>query len=602
MNEDNTDNDDMPRAGGQEDKDTTRNEMLNFASNSPATNRNCGRKRARAASNDSDDDEDKEENKEKNYKEDRNEDTGGQGKDEEEGTEEESNYARDEALLKNLNQVAEGEVPLDEQACRTIWQQIQPSTQEWYTSEKYTKSWPFSCYPCLLSNAARTENLSVVRFFVDQLGFNVKKEGFDGSGLKVACNAIRRFDLEKKEYTFALDKLMGICQFLLDRGADPNSGTPLRVAISCHQPPLVSLLLQHGALRDPSLLEDEDYGYECPLSLVMHRVLSCCISDSEMDEYIEIIKMFLQYGDFYGCCYPANKRLFAFLTRELPRRDDHKRAICQLFIRNRYASLTKKQEASGGDGVENVGTHQQGVSPVLNCDFSNYVKCYISNYPYAAATAQEFEQRLRGRVAANREKYIRKTALELTRLKRYRPALRMFVECGFNAQEAFELALHHLASDEDEEVEEDGNDESDKNDPFHCCRFLVERLGADPFHRKLRNKNYSAFQWVAAGCGDGVLYREFLQFLLGQWDLRFHLTNGKDPNGDFPLHLACRDLTNLSIEAINIMLSHKSVALETVDGEEGFYPFQLVATRSAKLDFIYTLLRRYPAALNMRRS
>jgi len=50
------------------------------------------------------------------------------------------------------------------------------------------------------------------------------------------------------------------------------------------------------------------------------------------------------------------------------------------------------------------------------------------------------------------------------------------------------------------------------------------------------------------------------------------------------------------------MLSHKSVALETVDGEEGFYPFQLVATRSAKLDFIYTLLRRYPAALNMRRS
>jgi hypothetical protein len=95
----------------------------------------------------------------------------------------------------------------------------------------------------------------------------------------------------------------------------------------------------------------------------------------------------------------------------------------------------------------------------------------------------------------------------------------------------------------------------------------------------------------------GLRTRAFLNTFWGVWDERFTTSGGKNSDGDYPIHVACCD-DQVSLQAIQLLVSRHAEALATVDGDEGLLPFHFAANWGASLDVIFYLLHHCPDALS----
>ena len=131
------------------------------------------------------------------------------------------------------------------------------------------------------------------------------------------------------------------------------------------------------------------------------------------------------------------------------------------------------------------------------------------------------------------------------------------------------------------------------------CRLLMQRAGLDPFvplnegeEDHGRFASYSPFCAAACQAETAVL-----EVFLDHWDERFASNGGKNADGDYPVHVLCRE-RDVSLEAIKLVIERYAPTLSTVDGEEGLLPFHFAAMCNCKLDVLFSLARHCPDDLD----
>jgi hypothetical protein len=132
------------------------------------------------------------------------------------------------------------------------------------------------------------------------------------------------------------------------------------------------------------------------------------------------------------------------------------------------------------------------------------------------------------------------------------------------------------------------------------CRSMVNSGAAPLAQEKDENGNEdrvaSPSPFLAAG---RLADTSIFEFFLGVWDQRFASNGGSNSDGDYPIHVACRD-PHVSIQAIQLLVNHQTETVSAVDGKQDLMPFHFAAMWDASLEVIFYLLQYSPAALLLR--
>jgi ankyrin repeat protein len=107
---------------------------------------------------------------------------------------------------------------------------------------------------------------------------------------------------------------------------------------------------------------------------------------------------------------------------------------------------------------------------------------------------------------------------------------------------------------------------------------------------KLNNNEDSAFS-LAVSNHDV----ELMNLCLSAWDSRY--PNGENEDGDHALHVAVTN-PEINLPVLNVILEHNSKALSVPDGVNEWLPFHLASLWDVELDVLYTILRRFPEAVD----
>jgi Ankyrin repeats (3 copies) len=126
-------------------------------------------------------------------------------------------------------------------------------------------------------------------------------------------------------------------------------------------------------------------------------------------------------------------------------------------------------------------------------------------------------------------------------------------------------------------------------------RILMQEYHLDPFLQMEENVG-DCSPLVEAARKFDTTNTSLFQYFLQVWDERFSSTGGKNVKGNHPLHVVCCD-SQVSPEAIQLLVSRNAGAVSTVDGEQGLLPFHFAAFCGASLNVLFFLLQHCPDAL-----
>jgi hypothetical protein len=123
------------------------------------------------------------------------------------------------------------------------------------------------------------------------------------------------------------------------------------------------------------------------------------------------------------------------------------------------------------------------------------------------------------------------------------------------------------------------------------CQLLVTVYCVDPFKQEKDEIDHDDGNETAAASPFLAAARlsTIFEYLLGLWNERFASNDGKNSDGDYPLHVVCCDPL-VSLQAITMLVKRHADAVATVDGEQGLLPFHFAANWGASLDVIFYLL------------
>lgn len=95
----------------------------------------------------------------------------------------------------------------------------------------------------------------------------------------------------------------------------------------------------------------------------------------------------------------------------------------------------------------------------------------------------------------------------------------------------------------------------------------------------------------------GRMQAPILELLLEIWDQRFASNRGKNGSGDFPIHVLCRD-RNVSVEAIKTVVERQDDGSLMTVGKDGLRPFDMAIMQNASIGVLFCLLKNFPDALD----
>jgi ankyrin repeat protein len=139
------------------------------------------------------------------------------------------------------------------------------------------------------------------------------------------------------------------------------------------------------------------------------------------------------------------------------------------------------------------------------------------------------------------------------------------------------------------------------------CRLLVHQYQVDPFAAQESNERSvgenetartaaaSSPFLAAARLQDTAILKFFMQL----WGEGYASSAGRNDNGEYPIHVLCRD-KHLSLQALGLLMGEECDQADTLiiaDAIEHFLPLLSAALSDASLDVIYYLLQQCPDAL-----
>jgi ankyrin repeat protein len=418
------------------------------------------------------------------------------------------------------------------------------------TRKYFRKQWPRGLKTTSpLHEAAENGNLALVRFFIEELKFNINQMDHGGNTplYHAAKYPYKLYSNRQGIYDTKVE-FVQMVRFLLEEGADPNlvseTGNfderyyPLYQALKgesenhVYMQQIIRLLLQYGADPNCGLKYDE----HSPAGLGRRLLqIDCIIWNGNSN----IVDALLQYG--------------AFLPASTPNvlRQDEGTALNRFFPSTHQVRIIE----------HNADSWTRPSAKMIRSTCRVLVKHAKSNEMVA--------------------QFLRVSLLHIAD----KESCKILLNAGMNPVLAMNYAI----------AEEKGL----------ICQWLLE-VGVDPF--KVGDCNApgvcdndiicqrTPFQ-AAARLEDTSI----LELFLRQWDERFAAVNGgKDDNGDYPIHLLCCD-PNVSLQAIQLVAERQPDTLTVMDGEESLFPFHFAAMWDAELDIIYTVLRHCPDAALIRR-
>jgi ankyrin repeat protein len=410
-----------------------------------------------------------------------------------------------------------------------------------------------SNYP--LHSAVCLGRLEIVRLFVQEFRWNVNQANGHGN-TPLSCS-VNNVDMTR---------------FLLQNGANANgdcrgfgggcevqSSSPLLVAVHANSPPVVRLLLEHGA--DPNLhrlrsAKDAE-NHQPGTSTIAH---SRCIDIAIQKGNPDIVSLLIHYGALVERGFDGNDKKHM----SMPHHD--KAGIYATSLNHLLCDQDKSRETK-----------------LVIC--RRLVEHSVTASRAASFLKQTLRHEINERSFANVQILV-EAGVEPT------VHVRNVAICA-NQQALCHLLLQRVVAATTDTIGDSGGG----IDPFKEEQQQVhgdaaaddngDACGISPFH-------------TAARQVDTAIFASFLTI----WKERFSAENGsgagcgKNENGEYPIHAICRD-KHVSLEAVQFLLhmerqqpqARRPLLLASLEKHGGCFPFEIAAMSDASIDVIYTLFQ-----------